>query len=170
MDATLILPNVLPPGFKSFSRSNDRSNIRIRHRFRNRISAIGEVSAITSDPVAPQITWQIVVGSIGRYLVISSSNNQRFLRKIDESLIPGREVVDDVWNSPVVVDVGRIRWLLMMMVGVRLQGSGWGGAVHEWIFLDLRFLEAGSWAAGFRPSPAGQVLEPKPSSGDWAAH
>ncbi|KAI3715758.1 hypothetical protein L6452_22745 [Arctium lappa] len=64
MDATLILPNV-PPGFKSFSRSNDRSNNKIRHRFRCRISAIVEVSAITSDPIAPQITWQIVVGSIG---------------------------------------------------------------------------------------------------------
>ncbi|KAI3748242.1 hypothetical protein L6452_11200 [Arctium lappa] len=122
MDATLILPSVLPLGFKSFSRSNDRSNIRIRHQFMNQISAIGEVSAITSDLVAPQITWQIVVGSIDRYLAISSSNNHRFLRKIDESLIPGREVVvDDVRNSLVVVDVGRIRWLLLMMVGVRLQ-------------------------------------------------
>ncbi|KAI3703049.1 hypothetical protein L6452_28803 [Arctium lappa] len=64
MDATLMLPNVPPPGFKSFSRSNDRSNIRNRHRFRNRISAIGEVSAITSYPIPSQITWQIVVGSI----------------------------------------------------------------------------------------------------------
>ncbi|KVI02317.1 uncharacterized protein LOC112500641 [Cynara cardunculus var. scolymus] len=70
MDATLILPNVPPPGSKSFSRINERSNNLYhgsRHRFssrRKRISAIVEASAITSDPITPQITWQIVVGSI----------------------------------------------------------------------------------------------------------
>ncbi|KAL7584701.1 uncharacterized protein LOC111888184 [Lactuca sativa] len=71
MDAISSLPN-LPPviGSKSFSRSNRRSNNlyhRSRHQFsnrRNRVSAVVEVSTITSDPFTPQITWQIVVGTI----------------------------------------------------------------------------------------------------------
>ncbi|KAJ9551343.1 hypothetical protein OSB04_015388 [Centaurea solstitialis] len=73
MEAKLISLNVPPVGFTSFSQSNQRSqNLHLgnshkfssRRRNRNRISAMVEVSAIASDPITPQITWQIVVGSI----------------------------------------------------------------------------------------------------------
>ncbi|KAI3828343.1 hypothetical protein L1987_02443 [Smallanthus sonchifolius] len=61
MDPISIVPNLPPPiGYNSIPRTN-------RHRFisiRNRISAVDEVSAVTFDPAAPQITWQIIVGSI----------------------------------------------------------------------------------------------------------
>ncbi|KAI3703793.1 hypothetical protein L1987_73988 [Smallanthus sonchifolius] len=58
MDPISIVPN-LPPsiGYNSIPRTN-------RHRFSSRISAVDELSAVTFDPAAPQITWQIIVGSI----------------------------------------------------------------------------------------------------------
>ncbi|KAL8209788.1 hypothetical protein R6Q57_006520 [Mikania cordata] len=57
MDAISIVPNLPPPiGYNRISPSNCRRFISKR----NRISAVDEVSAITYDPVAPQITWQII--------------------------------------------------------------------------------------------------------------
>ncbi|KAI3496854.1 hypothetical protein L1887_39232 [Cichorium endivia] len=71
MDAVSSLLNVPPLiGSKSFSVSNRKSsNLHHgnRRRFsirRKRVSTVAEVSAITSDPVTAEITWQIVVGSI----------------------------------------------------------------------------------------------------------
>ncbi|KAL4580017.1 hypothetical protein LXL04_016190 [Taraxacum kok-saghyz] len=68
MDAISTLPNVPPSiGSKSFSPSNGRSNNLLHgsRQFncrRKRVSAVVDVSTITSDPITP--TWQIVVGSI----------------------------------------------------------------------------------------------------------
>ncbi|KAK1418004.1 hypothetical protein QVD17_27140 [Tagetes erecta] len=60
---SIIVPNLHPP--ISYNSIYERSNQ--RHRFttrRTRISAVDELSTVTFDPVAPQITWQIIVGSI----------------------------------------------------------------------------------------------------------
>ncbi|XP_071736603.1 uncharacterized protein [Rutidosis leptorrhynchoides] len=68
MNSISIAPSLAPSiDFRISSRDNNNQFHGYRHRFncrRNRISAVGEVSDIISNPVEPEITWQIVVGAI----------------------------------------------------------------------------------------------------------
>ncbi|KAM0070722.1 hypothetical protein Hdeb2414_s0001g00016471 [Helianthus debilis subsp. tardiflorus] len=62
------LPSLRPPiSCNYISPSKNLYHGNHRHQFScktHRISAVDEVSAVTFDPGAPDITWQIVVGSI----------------------------------------------------------------------------------------------------------
>ncbi|KAI7748005.1 hypothetical protein M8C21_005286 [Ambrosia artemisiifolia] len=70
MDTTSIIPIRLPISCNRLLLGNEASKNLYqtnRYRFsirRNRISAVDEVSAVTFDPGAPEITWQIIVGTI----------------------------------------------------------------------------------------------------------
>nr|XP_043627751.1 uncharacterized protein LOC122599317 [Erigeron canadensis] len=68
MDTISFQPNIIHTSicYKNISRINNTSNNTyhiIHNRKGSKIRAVEQVSAVISDPVAPELTWQIVVGS-----------------------------------------------------------------------------------------------------------
>ncbi|XP_076929355.1 uncharacterized protein LOC143593685 [Bidens hawaiensis] len=63
MDSIFIVPTLTPPVGCKISRPKSLYHGN-RLRFSSRISAVDDISGVTFVPGDPEITWQIVVGSI----------------------------------------------------------------------------------------------------------